>query len=202
MPKRKTDATPTAKSPLQEIVQTLDAVGSWDWDIGSDVLVADALVAAFFGVDAEQAEAGAPLRDFMAGIHPEDRERVVRAIGRCARAGGAYVAEYRVCAADGQIRWLLARGRFDLDRSGQPKRGRGIVIDITPARMSDEAYVSTEMFSSHDPLDAAADRCIAAQKAVEKVGDRDLQFLADMLLFEVGRRLAGREDQSRRRHLN
>ncbi|MEA1834766.1 PAS domain-containing protein [Methylobacterium durans] len=202
MPKSKKSVVSTTQPPLREIAQALEAIGTWDWDIGSDTLTADALTATYFGVSLDRAEEGVPIGEFKAGIHPEDRERIVRLIGQSVRSGGAFVAEYRVCAADGQVRWVLARGRFDLDAAGEPRRSRGVVIDITPARMSDEAYLSTEMFPPADPLDHAAERCIAAQKAVAEVGDKELQLLADMLLFAVGRRLGEREVQARRRSMN
>ncbi|MEA1831260.1 PAS domain-containing protein [Methylobacterium durans] len=202
MPKLKKDDAPLAASPLQEIAHALDAIGTWDWDIGSDILTADPVAATYFGVDLDRAQAGVPIKEFTAGIHAEDRKRIVGLIKQCVRSGGAFVAEYRVCAADGQVRWVLARGRYDLEEAGTPRRSRGVVIDITPARMSDKAYLSTEMFPPADPLDHAAERCIAAREAVGKLGEKDLQLMADMLLFEIGRRLAKREEQARRRLMN
>ncbi|GEP04303.1 PAS domain-containing protein [Methylobacterium oxalidis] len=202
LPKLKKDGLVASPSAFQGFLDALDVVGSWEWDVGRDSLVADALVATLFSVDPDRAEAGTPLREFVSGIHVDDRKRVTRQIGQCARVGGSYVAEYRVCSADGQIRWVLARGRFDLAASGEPLRGRGIIIDITPARMSEEAYVSSDMFAAAHPLERAAERCLAAKKAVSEVGDTHLQLLADMLLLEVGRRLAKLEDQSRRKLMN
>ena len=41
-------------------------------------------------------------------VHPEDREKVVRAVGK-AMKDGAFEEEWRVVWPDGSVRWLLGR---------------------------------------------------------------------------------------------
>ena len=99
-------------------------------------------------------------------------------------------------SADGVVRCVLARGRFELDASGRPSRG--IIIDIRPSRMSDHAYVRSERAVPGSPLERAAEHCIAAHRAMKDLEDPKLNLLSAMLLLEVGRKLAKLE--SSRRH--
>ncbi|WP_191971095.1 PAS domain-containing protein [Methylobacterium soli] len=155
MPKPKAILSRIGSSALQAALDASDVIGEWTWDISTNCVRSDALVALLFSVDPDLAEAGAPFTAFTGSIHAEDRERVTQLIGACAHAGGSYVAEYRVCSADDVIRWVLTRGRFELDASGGPWRGRGITIDITQSRMGEHAYVHSEKAASGHPLDQA-----------------------------------------------
>jgi hypothetical protein len=183
-------------------IEASGEVGNWDLNMVTDRVRADALVASLFNVDPNLAEAGAPLALFVAGMHAEDRERVMELINQCAQRGGSYVAEYRVCSADGVTRWVLARGRFDLDAAGRPCRGRGIIIDITPCQVSENAYVSSEACATEHPLERAADWCVAAHRTIAELDDPTLKLLSEMLLLEVGRKLAKLETSRRRKHMN
>ena len=39
--------------------------------------------------------------------------------------------EYRAFGQNDELRWLEARGRFECDRDGRPKRYYGVLMDIT-----------------------------------------------------------------------
>jgi PAS domain S-box-containing protein len=68
---------------------------------------------------------------FSAMIHPEDRERVDRAVAEGLREKKDCAAEFRVVRPDGAVRWITARGRGHYDDRGNPTRMEGIVRDIT-----------------------------------------------------------------------
>ncbi len=111
---------------------TLEAgdIGTWRWDSIHDLVVADTNLARMFGVSAQESR-GAPLALYTRAIHPEDRERVEREIGQCVRDGGAYEVEYRLNQRDGSVRWILARGRPELNASGAVVGLPGVLFDIT-----------------------------------------------------------------------
>lgn len=194
---------------LQAALDALDVVGQWDWDIPNDCVYADTLVALLFNVDPDGAQTGAPLTDFAAGVHADDRARVVSLIDQCAQDGASYVAEYRVCSADGQTRWVLARGRFSRDDAGRPLRGQGIIVDITQTRLAETAYVARGLTSDtslepagfETPLEQAADHLLAARHAVDRSDHRRLQVLLDMALLEAGKELAANQRAARRRSM-
>ena len=79
-------------------------------------------------------EAEADLGTVMAGVHPEDRERIERIATDAARPGGngVYGAQYRtVGLADGELRWLTMRGRVLYNAEGVPVRLVGACLNIT-----------------------------------------------------------------------
>jgi PAS domain S-box-containing protein len=56
-----------------------------------------------------------------------------------ARAGGTWDCETQIRRADGEMRWIWARGRGCLDEMGQPSRMFGVVSDITERKQAQEA---------------------------------------------------------------
>lgn len=73
--------------------------------------------------------------DFINGLHPEDRERVLRVIEDVfdkSKTDGKYDVEYRTIGAeDGRIRWVRAKGKTYFDSNEKPLRFIGSVLDIT-----------------------------------------------------------------------
>ncbi len=156
-----------------------DAVATWQWDIGTDILWGDDRMAALYGVDPARLRGGTPVPALFDCIHPDDRGTVVARIRRAAEEGGSYVVPYRLLAPGGRIRWVLSCGRCAHDAAGRPTEGRGVVIDLTGA----EAH----------PLERAAEHGLAVRRAVDDWHDPFLRRLADMLLMEIGRHLAADE---------
>lgn len=188
---------------IQDAIDAADVVGHWDWDIPADRLAADALVALLFNIEPDLAEAGVPLAAFGAGIHPDDRARIVRLIEEHAWSGRSYLAQYRVCSADGVTRWVLARGRFSRDGAGRPLRGRGLIIDVTRTRINEDASAVACSDTAGSPLERAARSFLEGYKLLETMQDQpQLRRLAEVLLFETGRALAAQDDQARRTGMN
>ncbi|MBC7578695.1 MAG: PAS domain-containing protein [Tardiphaga sp.] len=104
--------------------------GIWDWDIINDRSYLDPVSAGFFDVDPDSAACGLPNMAYLSAIHPDDVATVEAAITQAMRHGGLYEAEYRLIKND-RLTWVYARGSCTLDRSGQPVRMVGAVIDIT-----------------------------------------------------------------------
>jgi PAS domain S-box-containing protein len=63
-------------------------------------------------------------------IHPEDRERVLRA-SLTKQAGGDYDEQYRILRPDGTVRWIRDRAFPIRDETGRVYRLAGIAEDIT-----------------------------------------------------------------------
>ncbi|MCJ2057066.1 PAS domain-containing protein [Methylobacterium sp. J-048] len=205
MPKPKLLEYRTCAAAFQGALDALDVIGTWSWDAASDRIQADLFVALLFNVDPEEAEAGLPLDAFIAGIHPEDRDRVQAHVRRGGRDGGLYVIEYRVCSADGVTRWVLGRGRFQHDYRGRPISGRGIIVDITDVRMGETsagAVELAELQEAEPPLERAADHAMAAHRAICELDDPVHKARVDALLLDVGRKLAEQERRRRRSQMN
>jgi len=72
-------------------------------------------------------------------IHPDDRERAVRAFSDVSRSGGsAYELELRVQAADGSYRWFLVRYNPVRDEHGQIMRWYVASTDIDERKSAEE----------------------------------------------------------------
>jgi PAS domain S-box-containing protein len=130
---------------LKETDQRLDlalsagnGIGTWDWDIVSDRVVADVRFAQLYGVDPAMAAAGAPIVEFFKRIHPEDFPGLQVGIDEAMRTGGMLSVEYRLQQPDGSAPWVLAEGRCQLSDEGKPVRLAGVTFDITDRRKAED----------------------------------------------------------------
>ncbi|KQU18061.1 hypothetical protein ASG63_23720 [Methylobacterium sp. Leaf94] len=175
---------------LQQALDSSDLIGRWEYDVSNDRVYADALVALVFNIDPAAAAAGASLDAFTTGVHPDDRKRFVREIKRSAETGLPCTFEYRVCSADGVVRWVLDRGRITLDEEGRPLHGSGVLLDITQSRLGQNDEGSQQACQEPHPLERAAEHCLAARQVIQELPEPLLNRMSDMLLLEIGRALA------------
>ncbi len=123
-----------------ELAMRAGVIGAWDWDVSDNLVHADPQFAQTFGVDAERAAKGVPVKEFLAGIHPDDRHWVAESISVSADELRDFSEEYRVIPG-GEVRWVLARGRCYPGDDGKPARFPGIAIDITERKVAEEALI-------------------------------------------------------------
>lgn len=125
---------------LSYALRAAGMVGTFDTDLRSNTVYSDARFARMFSVDPDKGESGAPLADYLAGIHPEDVEFVSKAIEQAVVTGEKCLLEYRVLSNDGIIRWLEVHGQCLYDEAGKPWRMPGVAVDITERK---EAELTT-----------------------------------------------------------
>ncbi|PMU12443.1 MULTISPECIES: PAS domain S-box protein [unclassified Pseudomonas] len=123
---------------LQLALAATDAVGTWDWDINEDRFIADAHFAQLHGIDPLLANQ-LPISAYLQGVHPQDRAMVARSIKHSITHGTEYAEEYRLLQADGQLRWVFARGRCYKDHHGRPIRFLGAALDLTERKHTEQA---------------------------------------------------------------
>jgi PAS domain S-box-containing protein len=68
---------------------------------------------------------------FLSRVHPEDRNAVDEAIERSRASSQTFEFEYRLLRPDGDIRWLISRGRYVSNDDGGVRELIGVAIDIT-----------------------------------------------------------------------
>ncbi len=74
----------------------------------------------------------------VAAIHPDDRDRYLRALREPRRPGQTRTLQLRVGAPDGPARWLMIRAAtFDLADDGTELRRAGVVVDITAQKQTE-----------------------------------------------------------------
>ncbi len=75
--------------------------------------------------------------DLVQKVHPGDLERVVTCLQELASGKKDYQIEFRIVAADGNIRWISSQGR--LDNAEGASTVRGALVDITRQKMAESA---------------------------------------------------------------
>src|SRR5262249_61179635 len=64
-------------------------------------------------------------------FHPEDRDRVRAIYEEVERTGGPFLAEYRMFARDGSIKWFRDEAIVVRDAAGVPRYWQGVMVDVT-----------------------------------------------------------------------
>jgi two-component system cell cycle sensor histidine kinase/response regulator CckA len=121
--------------------QRLAHVGQWDNDLDSDRITWSDETYRILGL--RPREVPPTLEEFRARIHPEDRDLQVAASARAERGAGSYDVEYRIVRPDGEVRTLHSVGEVAIDASGRPRRGFGVVQDITERKRAERALTES-----------------------------------------------------------
>jgi PAS domain S-box-containing protein len=77
-------------------------------------------------------------------VHPDDRERIVSEFITASTQGRAHDLEYRFLAKDGRVVWLRDIGHTVPDHQGRPSLVRGIMVDITRQKLTEESHQEAE----------------------------------------------------------
>jgi PAS domain S-box-containing protein len=110
-------------------------VGMWAADISSGTWDFAPQAARVFGLPHD---GPVSIERILELTHPDDRERLSEQSALALAGAGEHEFEYRIIRPDGELRWVVLRGRTDLDAEGRPWRNMGVVMDIT-ARKAVEA---------------------------------------------------------------
>jgi len=114
-------------------------MGTWEWNIQTNEVIWSESMAALMGITL--AEFDGTFEAIREMIHPDDLDRVIADITRTLKPGhhGEYTSEFRFIRPDGQVRWVLGKGKLLRDQSGQPLRLVGVDLDFTARKRAEEA---------------------------------------------------------------
>jgi PAS domain S-box-containing protein len=112
---------------------------AYTWDAITDVIVRSGESACILGIDDSTLTTG---REVLAKIHPDDRDQVVAAVARLNPESPDLTSTYRMMRSDGTAVWLERTGRAYFDDDGRTSRIVGMVADITPRKLAEEALSS------------------------------------------------------------
>jgi diguanylate cyclase (GGDEF)-like protein/PAS domain S-box-containing protein/hemerythrin-like metal-binding protein len=98
-------------------------------------------------------------QEWLARIHPEDRDGVWRKVqDELLQHQDLYIAEYRMLTKDGRYRWIQGRGRSTAqDASGKATRLVGINIDIHERKQTE---LQASYLAYHDKLTGLPNRAL------------------------------------------
>ena len=126
---------------------SLAGVGAWTWDLRSNRVEADHMLAQLCGLDE------ATLSDsenFLRRVHPDDRADLERSIQNAIESGDYFQAEFRFLRPDGREVWLAGRGGLIQDAAGTAMQLCGVNYDIT-----EHKRVEQTLAEAKEALDAA-----------------------------------------------
>src|SRR5262249_55017170 len=103
------------------------------------------------------------IEDFRRLVHPDDRERLWKAVenARCKRSD--YSADFRILRPDGDIHWISSKGKFDYASDGSAERMFGMAVDI-----SDLKHAQQKLHESQDRLAGIIGSAMDAIVAVDE----------------------------------
>ncbi|KOP22810.1 hypothetical protein AMR41_29385 [Hapalosiphon sp. MRB220] len=125
-----------------QVALAASRMGIWDWNIQTGEITWSDNLEALFGL--ETGEFDGSFKMFTERLHPDDHDRVLRAIDHAIATGEDYDIEFRVVYPNGTIRWALSQGKVFYDQNGQPMRMAGNDIDITERKRSAEILHNSE----------------------------------------------------------
>ena len=115
--------------------------GVWSWEPEEGLLYQDARAQQILGLMAgSEAAPVVQYQQLQQAMYPEDAARVEQALQQARREQSVFDVEHRLLRPDGTVRHVAAMGRFSYDEhTGQPLRFMGLVRDVTPRRLAEEA---------------------------------------------------------------
>ena len=119
--------------------------GIWDWNIATGETYYSPAYAAMLGYGTTGVPSHVDTwRDL---IHPDDREKTVRANHDCIEnLCDSFTVKFRMQAKNGDWRWILGRGKaFSRDSQGHATRLAGTHTDITDIKETEEALIGQNL---------------------------------------------------------
>ncbi len=112
-------------------------MGSFEWNIQTNELRWSENLEAIHGLPPGTFDG--TFESFESIIHPDDRVHVLETIRQSVETGADYEAEFRSANDDGDVHWILGKGKVLRDEHGGPWRMLGICMDITTRKRTEEA---------------------------------------------------------------
>ena len=122
--------------------QKVSHVGSWDLDVVTGTLYWSDETYRIYGFKPH--EFVPTYEKFQAILHPEDHERVQKAVAAALSGATDYDIDFRFMRPDGQTGWIHCDGQVTHDGEGKPIRFFGTQIDITERKQAEEALRENE----------------------------------------------------------
>ncbi|MFA5945125.1 MAG: PAS domain S-box protein [Candidatus Thermoplasmatota archaeon] len=128
------EAQDTLRKTLASVTEAerVTGRGSWEWDVTTDRAVWSEGMYRLFGLDPKTFQNSN--ENFLALVHPEDRERMGMAITAALAKPGRFLQEYGLTRPDGQVIQVRGEGNVVVDPDGKARSIYGIVQDVTDLR--------------------------------------------------------------------
>ena len=121
--------------------QRLAKLGSWVRDIKNDTATWSDQLCEIYGM--KPGDFAGHFQDFVALVHPDDRERVQQEFADARKSGQGFHAERRILRPSGEVRYLQIQVEVVKDDAGRVVRMLGICRDVTEQREAEKALERT-----------------------------------------------------------
>ena len=135
-------AADTVETERLRLAAELTTQGLWDWDLRTGDLWWSPELRELLGAAPETLQVTG--EEFVERVHPDDRERVGRALRAHLDDGAPYDLEFRMLHEDGREVVVLSRGRAFRNPEGEAYRMAGVLLDISPSATAREALRVSE----------------------------------------------------------
>jgi PAS domain S-box-containing protein len=108
--------------------------GLWELDLATGIFWLTDKTRELFDIPQEEV---ITLQRFLQKIHPDDRGSIIEVLDQLHDSLERQV-EYRVPGQDGQIRWMISRGRVQQDDAKKGKRFMGVTLEITNRKQMEQ----------------------------------------------------------------
>ncbi|MFW7378873.1 MAG: ATP-binding protein [Oligoflexus sp.] len=123
--------------------QRAGKIGTFDWNIREQLAQVSETYCQIFDLPDDQQ--WVTTEEWIAKLHPEDRESVLQNFAQMNHECLNYESEYRIILPKRGVRWVSYTGELECDDEGKPQRMLGVIRDITESKHTDEAlYKLTE----------------------------------------------------------
>ena len=131
-------ATDEIRRREEQLRLSLDAarMGVWFWSAKDNTLTWDDTLRQMYGLGPDDRVSG--YEDFIARVHPDDRESVESSVRRALADGGRLDYEFRILLPDGRVRWVADLGRVVPGKDGAAVGMTGTCQDVTDRRTAEE----------------------------------------------------------------
>lgn len=133
-----------ADERLSLAISASGLIGIWDLDLATRICAGDKDFARLYGVDEREAARGVHSDKLTTAVHPEDRHIVNETILSVPHTTQELRCQYRVIAADGKVRWVVASGRPVRDPGGTATHIIGVLLDVTEQMETAAALAESE----------------------------------------------------------
>ncbi|BAI61930.1 putative histidine kinase [Methanocella paludicola SANAE] len=161
--------------------QRIAHLGSWEWDLASNKVRGSDELYRMFGLTPGLET---PLDQFIEQVAPEDRQRLMNALGETVKYNKPFDMEYQVLLPDGTRRFIDDKAEVSYE-GGRPATVFGTVLDITERKR-----VENELKAAKMQADLYVDLMSHDISNMNQVGMGFLEMALDMLdLDEMGREM-------------
>lgn len=129
--KRKLRDVENSEQRMRVALESAGMVGLWMLDLARDLTFVDHNVARMYGMGDVDLADGIPDAQFIAAVHPDDRQRVSEALAAAIANVRPYRCRYRLVSSDARIRWVIASAKPVCDDDGTVEQLLGVVIEVT-----------------------------------------------------------------------